>query len=156
MANESESTEHRKYPEYVPDQWDMEMLAWAYLDEFSSLAMHEFTTGWSGNSHFCFERFEAVVKYLGEEKRREILKSFDECQTRRRGDDWQVFKQAFEPGFWSLPVIKDAVVRVAASVLSHPEDELHNYGEAYLQTLEEALRDFAPTLQKHDWPSDSV
>lgn len=113
------SHEHRTVAEYVPDQWDMEMLAWAYLDEFSSLAMHEFTTGWSGKSRFRIERFEVIAKYLGEEKRREILKSFDECQTRRRGDDWQVFKQAFEPGFWSLPVIKEAVVRVAASVLRH-------------------------------------
>lgn len=151
------SHEHRTFAEYVPDEWDMEKLAWAYLDEAVSLEMHEFVTGWSGMAHFRFERFEVIAKHLGEDKRKKILESFDEYKSNRGDDDWHVFKQASKPGFWSRPANKQAILRVAVSVLcDSDEDELHEYGESYLEILQDALRDFAPTSQKHDWPSDSV
>ena len=132
-------TEGRTFPEYVPDEWDMEMLAWAYLDEGISLAMHSFTTGWSEKYWHRFQRFELIVKHFGESKRQEIIDALDAHQARHRGDDWQVFKAWCKPGFWSTPADRAAVLRVADSLPEHMSDtEADRCGHEYLEILRDA------------------
>lgn len=136
--------EDRRFPEYVPDDWDMEMLAWAYLDEGISLAMHSFTTGWSEKYWHRFQRFELIAKHFGESKRREIIDAMDVHQARHRGDDWQVFKAWCEPGFWSTPADRAAVLRVADSLPEHMSDtEADRCGHEYLEILRGAQKERA-------------
>lgn len=140
-------TEGRTFPEYVPDALDMEMLAWAYLDEGISLAMHSFTTGWSEKYWHRFQRFELIVKHLGESKRREIIDAMDVHQARHRADDWQVFKAWCEPGFWSTPADRAAVLRVADSLPEHMSDtEADRCGHEYLEILRGAQKERATNL----------
>lgn len=136
----------RTFPEFVPDEIDLRMLAWAYLDEFLKLDMHMFTTGWSEKSYKRLERFEAIAKLLGTDVRREIIDDLDDCQAKGRGDVWHVYKQACESGFWTRPIDTAAVLREADSILSVSDDQLHHFGEDFLRILREA---------KGSVPSDS-
>jgi hypothetical protein len=136
--------EDRRFPEYVPDKWDMEMLAWAYLDEGIALEMHSFTTGYSEKSWDRFQRFELIAKHLGESKRREIIDAMDAHQARHQGDDWQVFKASCKPGFWSTPADRAAVLRVADSLPEHMSDtEADRCGHEYLEILRGAQKERA-------------
>ena len=128
----------RTFPEFIADEWDMQTLAWAYLDEFIHAEMHEFTTGWSGKSYRQFRKFESIAAILGNEQRSRIIEAMDFHQERQRGDDWHVYRRACNPGFWPLPVNDAAVLRVANSVLSVPDENLHHYGESFLKILREA------------------
>ena len=129
------------FPEYVPDEWDWETLAWAYLDEGIGFELHTFTTGWSGKARHYFERFELIAKHLGESKRREIIDAMDNHQARHRGDDWQVFKAWCKPGFWRKPADRAAIVRVAESILEQLSDrDAGCYGREYLEFLRDARR----------------
>ena len=135
------TTENCKAFEYVPDEVDMEMLAWAYLDEGIELQVHNFTLGETEKSWHRFQRFELIVKHLGESRRREMIDDMDVYQARRRGDFWQVFKASCKPGFWSTPADRAAIVREAKL---HPEQlsdyETAHYGRDYLEILRNARK----------------
>jgi hypothetical protein len=128
----------RTFPDFDADEWDMEDLAFAFLDEFIHAQMHEFTTGWSGKAYKQLEKFESIAGILGNEERSRIIEAMDVHQERERGDDWHVYKRACNPGFWPLPVNDAAVLRVANSVLCVPDENLHHYGESFLKILREA------------------
>lgn len=130
--------EHPRYPDFVPDQRDMEQLAHSYLAEAVSLFCFSFLTGNCEEKRACLlmNRFEQIAEHLGDSKRREIIDSLDRHRSARDGDQWQVFKLICEPGFWSTPADMDAVQRVADAI---PEemtpDEEEKFGPEFLDTL---------------------
>ena len=53
------------------------------------------------------ERFERVATPLGEKKRQEVIDGLDNWRSVKYGDEWQVFKEKWQPGFWSPPDEED-------------------------------------------------
>lgn len=128
------------YPEFVPDEVDMEQLARSYLDEAISLFCFSFFTGWCEEAEACLlmERFERVAGHLGEEKRRQIIDALDRHRSATDGDQWQVFKYTCKPGVWSTPANFEAVLRVADAVPEElPPEQADHYGPEFLDTLRE-------------------
>lgn len=131
-------TEGRTFPEYVPDEWDMKMLARAYLDKAIDLHCYYFFTGACDAETEAMRltaRFEDVAKYLGQAKRQEIIDLVDKRGYETSGDEWEAFKSSSE-GFWSTPADREAILRLAASL---PDDLSRlDIGAEYYEVLEQA------------------
>ncbi len=131
------------YPDFVPDQSDLERLAHSYLEESVSLFRYSFITGWNEEkiASLLLEKFERVAVHLGNESRQKIIDVLDSQRKRTDGDEWEVFKYANQR-FWSTPADFDAVLRVAESVLAAmpPPDEDQQYGLKFLDTLKAARK----------------
>ena len=123
---------------FIPDQEDMEFLAYAYLDKAMGLHCYYFFTGACDGAAEAMRleaRFEDVAKYLGQAKRQEIIDLVDKRGYETSGDEWEAFKSTAE-GFWSTPADREAILRLAASL---PDDlsQLDIGGEFY-EGLEQA------------------
>jgi hypothetical protein len=133
------------YPDYIPDQEDLESLAWHYLEAAIGAATFSFSTGNCEYKQelFNLSRFHTISTVLGEGKRREIIEKYDEY--RRDRDDtgfWQLFKYS-DPDFWATPADMDAVRRFAASIPSDEamtEPERGLYGAHFIEVVRSVQR----------------
>lgn len=136
-----------RFPELVLDQFDVETLAREYLEKSIDLFSFSFFTGncEEAMAQRLWDRFETVVAVLGEVERQRFIDELDFLESKRQGDDWQVFKSTWKPGFFSTPADQEAIKRLATSILDH-FDNLDD--DAFSSVLDRYGLDFLAVLEK--------
>jgi hypothetical protein len=150
----SAGPESKLYPQFVPNQDDMEQLAQSYLQEFVERDFFSFLTGCAdGDGILRAESgFERVVQFLGQEARQRMIERLDDRMA-RDDDRWQVYKYAFGGEFWTRPADLDAVLRVAALVPEPLSDEDGDrYGYFFIETLRAAQAENPATKSQKPIP----
>ena len=155
-AHHAQSPETKRFPDYILDAMDMEMLAAAYLEAAIGAFTYSFFTGWDEEKHgFHYtERFETVVKHLGTDKRRELIDELDARQMAKDGDRWQVFKYSCNPDFFSRPANIAAILRVADSTPEALPNEDDPYGMDFRRVLEEVKEIHGNRRSQVNWSGD--
>ena len=120
--------------DFIVDEYELRTLARHYLTLYLEKSYAGFVSGQESGSSVsnCLRRFDEIRNHLADETTQEIIDDADQHYRNLNGDSWECFKLKFEPGFFSRPADKTAIMREVnrLPVLDIPVDE-------YWQKVEE-------------------